>query len=359
MYHNNQQKQQISHKNPTIDAIINIKSELLLSILNSLIHKSSKYHQLFVSQTCLAKEAGVTRQTVNEFIRWMSEHKIIRKKKRYDTTSLYFLNPIIFAWKELLKWKLPALRWALSLSLLLNAVSDTYPTSRRIKNNLLNKQQYNNLLSRVVTTKEVEGVLRGRVTKKGLVMNESVKQLIASRYGLSDKEMDRLDRCSDESVKYALNELQRQKVKPNSFANWLIAVAQSHEGKLRRFPQKGNMDAFQKKIVHGTFNANHSPVKEAPNFNRDERIKFLEHEIPKIENLITQSENGVNMYGGSDYGRRMLANIQSELESLRGITQYDESFEEELNHLAVGKSDPEAFKRMMRKWNKNRVVKST
>lgn len=93
-----------------LQAINSIKSRYELQIVNILIRNSIKYEKVFISQTLIAREVGVTRETVNRFIKDLAEKQLIIKVKRYNTTSLYFVNRLFYKFQEKLKHLFSALK---------------------------------------------------------------------------------------------------------------------------------------------------------------------------------------------------------------------------------------------------------
>jgi len=95
-----------------VSSILEESNPNSLSILDSLVRTSIRYGQsrVFPSQTLLGKQVKITRQSVCRII---NDHILYKgwftSRKRYNTTSQYTLNPIIFQEAAILYKVLPSL----------------------------------------------------------------------------------------------------------------------------------------------------------------------------------------------------------------------------------------------------------
>lgn len=313
MYNKEQKNQEKSQQNAIPLSILNDNNAVRLAILNYLLNLNRYNEEVFPCQRRLAREAGIVRESANRAIKRMEEMDWIKTKRRYNTTKIYWIHPSIFQYKDLLKYKLPALRAVLSIFMLTSALIFTNVTSKLNKNIFIKKQTTPTSLSKVITSKEVVVSL---FSKKEMGMNSTVMQTIASSYGLSKQQEEQLSSFSEEALKYALNEMIRQKVNPNSPGAWLTSVAAAFEKKGQHSLKRDGMGDFQKKIIHGKTNNNHSP-SSGPLLN-----SFM-------EDLDEASIFGIN----------------------------DPEFENHLHEISKDKSDPEGYKELVRRYNYRRTLR--
>lgn len=99
-----------------LQAISSNLSENERLVLDFLLYYKHKFPQVFISQTLIARSIAVARETANRIIKRLVDKKFIVKKKRFNTTSLYFVNPVFFKFQhnKEIKKILPALKkWSL------------------------------------------------------------------------------------------------------------------------------------------------------------------------------------------------------------------------------------------------------
>jgi hypothetical protein len=227
-------------------------------------------------------------------------------------------------------------------------------------------------------------------------MSSPVINLIADTYGLSEKEQEMLSSYPDNALQYAVTEMVRQKVKPNNPVNWIAAVARNHQEKTPRFPKTGGMGAFAKKIVNATANANHSPSSGKDDNNPDdplhlsmeERANFAQEQIEFFDGVLNEGESfllltqdfvrggGFRSLGeimkGMAPGMKdrwkqikkdpksmpaLLNRFKVNLDEAAEFGKDDEDYEEEMNNISKDKTDPEAYKLVVRKYDYRRTAR--
>lgn len=349
-------------------------------ILENLIYFQQQYEDVYPSQTLLGIKSGVTRESANRAIKIMQQKGWITTHHPYNSTLRYYLHPSIFQYKDLLKYKFPLLRKALSYFMLLSAISNASVTPSITKNYIYKKQQQNvtsfqdalpsqhtqsssfykktttsTSLSTVdtplgVTSLSRMGTYEAINQKTGRVMEQSVMQLIASSYGLLDKEIDMLSEFSDEALQYAVTEKQRQKVSPTSVARWLASVASAFEKRKSSIPKTGRMGGFKQvsQFIPNQY-PSYIPDKRL-NMTNAERISYLTGEISNLKDIVAHPERyfikKVNMPEVVHNFENILRNYEQHLADLINP-----------NVKMVEKSQDEMTPEEWLLWNKDRKMK--
>lgn len=370
--------------NPAIKGIMDENNPIKLAILNYIIYLSTIYMRVEPSQITLAAKFGVSRQWVNRLLaRWKSIGVLTYKQYKYNRSCIYFLNPLIAEHKKRIAFKVPAALKLFAVSSLCVAVFGGELTLNNIRKYLYKKNEYEvgyiknegyDFYEKGYGSETqyihfynnpMETIENYRLCPKEMVMSQqAIVSIISQAYDLSPEQENRLLEFSFEALEYARKELYRQQ-KQNSLSSshaatsWFAAVASGFERKNASHPKtgrgKGFNNPFVQKIVQGSFNPNHSP-SAAPKMSIEERKAFLLSEIPKIEDLIAQAESGRTMYGGADYGRKMLANIQQELKDMEKMyVAQDPEYEQYLDEISKDKSNPAGYKDLVKKYNDRRV----
>lgn len=86
-----------------LQAISLLKTPSSKLILDFLLFLNSKYDLVDVSQEALGKYAGITREHCNRLIKELCLQGLLKKKKRYNDTSLYEINPLFYHLKDKIK----------------------------------------------------------------------------------------------------------------------------------------------------------------------------------------------------------------------------------------------------------------
>lgn len=230
-------------------------------------------------------------------------------------------------------------------------------------------------------------------------MNKSVINLIAETYGLSVDQEERLNNCSAESLEYAVKELFRQKQTTtiNNPVNWIAKVAAAYKPGSASFPKRGRLNDFQKKVVNGVMNINHSPQSGANpnnpddplNLTMEERVEFCNRQINEFDAILNEGDNlsvlfsdtprvrgggfrsiGEVMRGWAPNMKERWTNLKKNPKSIPPLLNgfkidyeeackhaEDEEYERHLDEISKDKYDPEGYKIMVRKYDYRRTYR--
>lgn len=371
MYTSGTNCQQNYSLDPLIIGIMNEKNAIALKILNHIIYLSTRFKTVYVSQGTIAAMFDVTREWVNKLLgRWKVLGVIKYRQQDFNRSCIYYISPLLNQEKNRIKFQLPAAGLLLAVSALVSAVWSGEFTLSNIRKyiyknsyRIVNAGKIDYGFEEARGPKEAIFILNNnQLCPESVMQEQSIINLIATTYYLSIEQQQLLSRYNDEALRYAVKELYRQGKQKSllgaqSATSWFSAVAASFEKKAALSKTGRSMDQYQKKIVNATFNANHSPASIAPKMDNDERISFLQSESIKIKDLIAQAENGRTMYGGSEYGRRMLQNVQEELDKLLGKKQNYLDYESHLDDISQDKSDSSGYKELVRRYDYNRTAR--
>jgi len=117
-----------------------ILSPSIKRILEIFLKLSRKYRVIYPSQTLIAQEVGLERETVNRLIKILAEHGFITKKKRYNTTSIYTLSPWFVMCADELRHIFPVLKNLPLAALLSFGISNV--TSSKIRRALVAPEEH-------------------------------------------------------------------------------------------------------------------------------------------------------------------------------------------------------------------------
>ena len=374
---NHTASQELISQNPVVLSLLAENNSTTISYINSLIDLRCKYDRLFPSQTLLAIETDTCRRTAIRKTDDLHKRDIFWKRKRFNTTSEYSINPIIIQARHLLWDKFPVLKRP-ALFLLcsaLNAVLEANVTSR-YNNLFINKQQTTVIdrlsTKRLITTyrKVGEVIGEGSNSQKERVVNEQrVINLIADAYGLSKQQEEMLSSYSDDALEYAVKELVRQGKQKvvNAPVNWIAKVAASYNPHSASFPKTGRQMSFaQKKVVAPMFNSSHSPSSESSKLTIEERIEFSSNQESIWEEIVDRGETLDIMGMHQGYAdraktnwKRITLNPKEFPTSSEGFKEnYDEAshhgegdvdYEAHLDEISKDKTDPVGYKLMVRR----------
>jgi hypothetical protein len=404
--------------NPLIKGVMDENNPLMLEVLNRLIFMKSHHHRVFISQSTLAAIFDVTREYINKILAmWRDLGVISYRQMGFNRCCEYFFNPILFHERERLKWKLSALKLIMHVSFLFISVLGEEFTLNNIRNIYSNKYQvvtirnegydwyeagYGETSNHLFINNPSITIDERELCPKEDVMNQqSIITVIAQAYNLSIEQQEQLSRYSFEALEYARKELYRQNkqrslTNPTSATSWFSAVASSFEKKAAGFPKTGRMGTFAKKIVNAATNANHSPSSGKDDNNPDdplhmtmeERVNFAQEQIEFFDGVLNEGDSFLLLTqdfvrGG---GFRSLAEIMKgmapgmkdrwkqikkdpksmpallnrfkvNIDEAAEFGKDDEDYEEEMNNISKDKTDPEAYKLVVRKYDYRRTAR--
>lgn len=375
--------------NPLIKGVMDENNPLMLEVLNYLIYLKHHFGAVFPSQGTIAARFKVSRQWVNALLaEWKSKGIIQYRQQGFNRSCVYAINPILFQDRERLKYKLSALKLILHISFLFSGVFGDELTLSNIRNLYSNKYQmvevrnegyhwyevgYGEISKHLfINNKQTPTSIGHQPLEGESIMNKSVINLIADTYGLSVDQEARLNNCSTEGLEYAVKEFSRQKQTTtiNNPVNWIAKVAAAYKGNAPRFPKNG------KEVGHSAQSRNaggHSPAGDASNLSHEERIQFALYEESAWSEIFepTPALEVLGIHEG--YAQRAQANWKriaqtpqefptssnSFKDTLDAGEQYTEGeeYEEHLNQISIGKTDPEAYKRRTRITDYRRIAR--
>jgi hypothetical protein len=404
--------------NPVTISVMEEDNEIALAILNEIIYSSTRFTRIFVSQGYLAAKFKVSPRWVNKLLaRWKESGVLDFHQRGFNRSCLYYIHPAIYLDKNRLKYKLSAAALLFSVSALCSAIpgkefllsnnkniyiQKTATTYRFVsipdedtpywhlrrtasKNNqtfiLIN--DHASSFQQDVPIPEETGEFQ---KKKEFVMTRPIIQLIQETFRTSDISLQILKTYSDEALqqgilKYNSHPDKKSIRDPLRYIS-TIAKNYSHPASGRSsFPKTGKLNGYQKKIVHGSTNANHSPSKQPLKTSKNERITFVLREIANYEKHLAERRESLSKMASGDglikIAENAIANYKRELADLHyspddaqcdmprykqddqeaseyGIGNRD--VDEALDKISADKSDPEGYKLMMRKYLYHRTA---
>lgn len=222
-------------ENSFLQAVSEIKNTTTISVMEFLFRLHKKYPAFLIpSQTRVALSCGIVRETANRHIAKLCALGFLEKKKRYNQTSVYKINPLFFKYHAQLSKIFSNLSYfSLTLSML---VSQSTITSIR-KLNIYISPLYS------ISRNSKEGVRendtgRGRIfIKTREVMQEVVitptMRKVTDELGLTKWGQIKLVIFRDHVLSYALNEFRKNKNIANPF-DWFFTTA-------RRYSERENI----------------------------------------------------------------------------------------------------------------------
>lgn len=94
--------------------------------LDEMVFYCINFKSNFVSQSTIGAKIGLSRRQVCRIAKQLAEKGLIEKKRRFDKTSVYKLNPLIYQLASELKPLLPNLRFILQKSLLFTLICGSF-----------------------------------------------------------------------------------------------------------------------------------------------------------------------------------------------------------------------------------------
>ena len=381
-----EQSQQLKSIDPLIIGIMDENNSTRLGAMNILLKKAWNHRLVFVSQTYLAKELDVERETANRTIKWLREHGWIRTKRRYNDTLLYFVNPEIITHRERLKWKLPALRYVLCVSMLWQQAGKANVTSNILMNNLYRNQSIPLIINQsnqsiFLKNQSAPSSDGGYLTKEKVMSAErSIINQIKDKFGIPDDQMSFFEKHSDIVLQEAIvkyDEARKGKPinHPIGYFRRVVGTAQeNHERKAETGRTKGH--SSKSSNPHG-----HSPSLLVEKTSKDERISFVLREIANYEQQLSERRKWLKNVPGGEYlitmAENAIANYKRELSELHyspddiqcEAPRYkeedpaaaehrfgDREYDQHLDDISKDKSDPSGYKELVRKYDYNRTL---
>ena len=377
-------QQEIS-KNPLILGILLDNNSSRTKFLSSLLRQLWQYREIFPSQTCLALSNDRCRATANRQLSVMEQMGWITKKRRYNSTCVYKINPLIIAARHLLWEKFPVLK-TISIFLLHSAVIAGLQenVTSSINSLFINNQSYqSSYVDRHPTcrmTYRYRKVDDEIVREEGKrVVKQSVKEYIITNFGLDANFLAEFD---DDFLKDVCRSYMKasNKRKIDNPAGYLrTAIIQRSQD--IQIPKMGSSNVVKQSDRQST---NHSPASEVPNLTHIEQIEYLMNEISKFAKSFNSDEISSSPEVMKDYLLKIAQNsikgMQKEVERLIDIYNdadhscgagcveqsryirvkkpeitekkfipWDQEYEDHLQEISKDKTDPDGYKLMVRK----------
>ena len=220
-------------------------------------------------------------------------------------------------------------------------------------------------------------------------MEQSIAMQLAAAFNLNKEQAEQYaNQYSNTVLAKALQSFEAQRktkkiTNPQRWLAWVAADEERKEMEKASRPKTGRgMDSYQKKVVNGTFNANHSPAQEAPKTSKDERITFVLREIANYEKQLAERRLWLKNVPGGEHliimAENAIANYKKELADLHysapdmqceaprysqqdpQADEYrigDHDYESHLDRISADKSDPAGYKLMMRRYDYHRTAR--